>query len=273
MSTSSGAARPSRRFPQAKRYKDFRKLLDEMHGQIDAVVIGTPDHTHAVGGRDGHEAGQALLLREAADPQRLRSADDGPGRPREETGHPDGHADPRRRPTTGGWSSWSSPGAIGAVREVHVWLGANFKGPPKPTDGRSPTPRRIGRRCPPTLDWDLWLGPAAERPYHSAYAPFAWRYWWNFANGQLGDFFCHYCDLAFWALDLRHPTTVEAEGPVHPGKRRPLDDRPAGVPGPRRPAAGRACTGTTAARIRRWSRSGRSRSGAARCCSWAPRAC
>jgi predicted dehydrogenase len=69
---------------------------------------------------------------------------------------------------------------------------------------------------PETLDWDLWLGPAAYRPYHSAYAPFGWRYWWNFANGQLGDFFCHYCDLAFWALKLRHPITVEAEGSVHP---------------------------------------------------------
>jgi predicted dehydrogenase len=69
---------------------------------------------------------------------------------------------------------------------------------------------------PEGLDWDLWLGPAAWRPYSPAYAPFQWRYWWNFANGQLGDFFCHYCDLAFWALKLRHPTTVEAQGPVHP---------------------------------------------------------
>jgi predicted dehydrogenase len=69
---------------------------------------------------------------------------------------------------------------------------------------------------PEGLDWDLWLGPAAHRPYSPAYAPFQWRYWWNFANGQLGDFFCHYCDLAFWALKLRHPTTVEAEGPLHP---------------------------------------------------------
>jgi hypothetical protein len=69
---------------------------------------------------------------------------------------------------------------------------------------------------PESLDWDLWLGPASYRPYSPAYAPFKWRYWWNFANGQLGDFFCHYCDLAFWALKLRHPLTIEAEGPVHP---------------------------------------------------------
>jgi predicted dehydrogenase len=69
---------------------------------------------------------------------------------------------------------------------------------------------------PATLDWDLWLGPAAYRPYHPAYAPFRWRYWWAFGNGALGDFFCHYCDLPFWALKLRHPTAVEAQGPVHP---------------------------------------------------------
>jgi predicted dehydrogenase len=107
-------------------------------------------------------------------------------------------------------------GAIGTVDKVHVWLGANFNGPPKPTDMSQPDAPSDRPAVPETLDWDLWLGPASYRPYHPAYAPFGWRYWWNFANGQLGDFFCHYCDLAFWALKLRHPVTVEAEGPVHP---------------------------------------------------------
>jgi predicted dehydrogenase len=102
------------------------------------------------------------------------------------------------------------------VREVHVWLGANFEGPPKPTDMSQPDAPADRPRIPEGFDWDLWLGPAPYRPYHPAYAPFQWRYWWDFANGQLGDFFCHFCDLAFWALKLRHPTTVEAEGPVHP---------------------------------------------------------
>jgi hypothetical protein len=105
---------------------------------------------------------------------------------------------------------------IGAIREIHVWLGAQFSGPPKPTDTSQPDAPSGQPPVPPSLDWDLWLGPAAYRPYHPTYAPFNWRYWWNFANGQLGDFFCHFCDLAFWALDLRHPITVEAEGPVHP---------------------------------------------------------
>jgi len=106
-------------------------------------------------------------------------------------------------------------GAIGKVSKVHVWLGANFNGPPKPTNMSQPDLPSERPPVPETLDWDLWLGPASYRPYSPTYAPFGWRYWWNFANGQLGDFFCHYCDLAFWALKLRYPTTVEAEGPVH----------------------------------------------------------
>jgi hypothetical protein len=107
-------------------------------------------------------------------------------------------------------------GAIGSVEEVHVWLAANFDGPPVPTDMEQPAAPADGPPVPDGLDWNLWLGPAAHRPYSPAYAPFRWRYWWGFANGQLGDFFCHYCDLAFWALRLRYPTTVEATGPVHP---------------------------------------------------------
>jgi len=107
-------------------------------------------------------------------------------------------------------------GAIGSVAEVHVWMGANLNGPAVPTDRSQPQLPTETPDVPADLDWDLWLGPAAYRPYSPAYAPFQWRYWWNFANGQLGDFFCHFCDLAFWALKLRHPTTVEAEGPLHP---------------------------------------------------------
>jgi predicted dehydrogenase len=110
-------------------------------------------------------------------------------------------------------------GAIGPVRGVHVWLvwlAAKFDGPPYPGEVSQPDAPTDRPHVPETLDWDLWLGPAPYRPYHPNYAPFQWRYWWAFANGQLGDFFCHYCDLAFWALELRHPESVEAVGPVHP---------------------------------------------------------
>jgi predicted dehydrogenase len=97
-----------------------------------------------------------------------------------------------------------------------VWLGANFDGPATPTDMSQPDAPKDTPPVPKGLDWDLWLGPAPYRPYNPAYVPGSWRGWWAFANGTLGDFFCHYCDLAFWALKLRYPTTVESRGPVHP---------------------------------------------------------
>ncbi|HYV32611.1 MAG TPA: gfo/Idh/MocA family oxidoreductase, partial [Candidatus Binatia bacterium] len=98
--------------------------------------------------------------------------------------------------------------AIGEVEEVHVWVASSYGGRERPKD----TPP-----VPPNLDWDLWLGPVEPRPYHPEYVPFNWRNWWAFGGGSLADFGCHYMDLPFWALDLHHPVTVEAEGPpVHP---------------------------------------------------------
>jgi hypothetical protein len=99
---------------------------------------------------------------------------------------------------------WVEAGAIGTVREVHFW-----------TD-RPIWPQAIERptevhNVPATLDWDLWLGPAAARPYHPAYAPFRWRGWWDFGTGALGDIACHAMDAAFWVLDLQHPSRIEVE--------------------------------------------------------------
>ena len=208
------AAQTFERYPEAKRYKDFRRMLDEMHNKIDAVVIGTPDHTHAPAGMMAmklgkhcycekpltHSVYEARMMAEVAREKKLVT----------QMGTQI-HARPNYRRAV----ELVQTGAIGTVREVHVWLGANFSGPPKPTNMLQPDAPSDRPTVPETLDWDLWLGPASYRPYHSAYAPFGWRYWWNFANGQLGDFFCHYCDLAFWALKLRHPVTVEAEGSLH----------------------------------------------------------
>ncbi len=209
------AAQTFERYPHAKRYKDFRKMLDEMHRQIDAVVVGTPDHTHAPAGVMAmklgkhcycekpltHSVYEARVMVEVAREKKLVT----------QMGTQI-HAGSNYRRTV----ELVQTGAIGTVREVHVWLGANFAGPPKPTNMSQPDAPSDRPAAPETLDWDLWLGPASYRSYHPTYAPFGWRYWWNFANGQLGDFFCHYCDLAFWALKLRHPISVEAEGPVHP---------------------------------------------------------
>ena len=211
----SRAAKTFEQFPQAKRYKDFRKMLDEMHGQIDAVVIGTPDHTHAMPGVMAMKLGKHCycekpLTHNVYEARRMATVAAEKGVVTQMGTQI--HAGPNYRRVV----ELVQSGAIGPVREVHAWLGANFSGPSTPTDMSQPDAPTEQLPIPEGLDWDLWLGPAEYRPYHTAYAPFAWRYWWNFANGQLGDFFCHYCDVAFWALDLRHPTVIEAHGPVHP---------------------------------------------------------
>ncbi len=209
------AAGTFERFPQAKRFKDFRRMLDEMHAQIDAVVVGSPDHTHAPAGVMAmklgkhcycekpltHSVYEARQMATIAQANKLVT--------QMGTQIHEGSQLP-------GAVELIQSGAIGSVGEVHVWLGANFDGPARPTNMSQPDAPTDRPPVPASLDWDLWLGPAAYRPYSPSYAPFSWRYWWNFANGQLGDFFCHYCDLAFWALKLRHPTTIEAQGPVHP---------------------------------------------------------
>jgi predicted dehydrogenase len=199
--------RAAQQHPAAKKYRDFRKMLDRMKREIDAVVVATPDHTHAPAGVMAmkmdkhlycekpltHSVYEARVMADIARRNKLCT----------QLGTQIHAEDNYRRVV-----ELVQCGAIGKVAEVHVWHPSNYTGGDRPKE----TPP-----VPPNLDWDLWLGPAPYRPYHPCYAPFAWRGWWDFANGGLGDFFCHYVDLVFWALDLRYPTMVEAEGPVvHP---------------------------------------------------------
>jgi len=200
------AAKTFESFPNAKRYRDFRKMLDELESQIDAVVIGTPDHTHAppaaMAMRMGkhcycekpltHNVYETRVLTELAAKHKLAT----------QLGTQIHARDNYRRVV-----ELVQSGAIGPVRQVEVWFPGARGGQDRPTD----TPP-----VPEGLDWDLWLGPAPERPYHPCYVPGNWRDWWDFANGTLGDFGCHYMDLPFWALKLKYPTSVEAEGPVPP---------------------------------------------------------
>jgi predicted dehydrogenase len=95
-------------------------------------------------------------------------------------------------------------GAIGDVRECHAWIGGN-RGMPAMPKSRPPVPSH--------LKWDLWLGPAAERPYSDAYVPYKWRFWWDFGTGETGNWACHILDIPYWALDLKYPTRVKASGP------------------------------------------------------------
>lgn len=189
--------------PKAKKYSDYRKLLDEMDDQIDAVVIGTPDHTHApiaaMAMRMGkhcycekpltHSVYECRLLTELARENKLTT----------QLGTQIHAGDNYRRVV-----ELVQAGAIGAITQVEVWFPGGRGGMDRPVE----TPP-----VPSTLDWDQWLGPAPSRPYHPCYVPGNWRDWWDFANGTLGDFGCHYMDLPFWALGLQYPTSVEAQGP------------------------------------------------------------
>jgi predicted dehydrogenase len=199
-----GAARE--RFPEASFYTDFRRLIDQKG--LDAVVVGTPDHTHAVATMAALKAGlhvycekplthtvvEARLVAEtAANHKRVT-----------QMGTQIHGGDNYRRVV-----ELIQGGAIGPVTEVHVWCAKVHAGGDRPKD----TPP-----VPEGLHYDLWLGPAPYRPYHPSFIPFHWRGWWDFGGGTLADMACHYMDLPFWALKLRHPTTVAAEGssPVHP---------------------------------------------------------
>lgn len=194
------------KFPQAKTYNDFRRMLDQK--DLDAVVCSTADHTHAVvsvaalrGGRHVYcekpltrTVSECRIVREAARKGRLVT----------QMGTQI-HAGTNYRRAV----ELVQSGAIGPVAEVHVWVNVKYGGMERPTD----TPP-----VPPNLHWDLWLGPVPERPYHPDYVPGKWRNWWAFGTGGLGDFGCHYMDLPHWALNLRYCTSVEVvDGPpVHP---------------------------------------------------------
>jgi predicted dehydrogenase len=198
-------ANVAKRFPKAEKHNDFRKLLDRK--DLDAVVVGTPDHIHAVAtvmalrsGRHvycekplAHSVHEARVVVETAAKLKLAT----------QLGTQI-HAGSNYRRVV----ELVQSGAIGPVREVHVWVGKTWSGGERP--GETPP-------VPPHIHWDLWLGPAPERPYHPTYLPANWRRWWDFGGGTLADMGCHYIDVVHWALGLRQPVAVSAEGPpVHP---------------------------------------------------------
>ena len=190
--------------PQARRYKDFREMLDKEAKNIDAVTVGTPDHIHAVASMAAIKAGkhvycQKPLTHTLHECRELTKAAKAAG-VMTSMGN-QGHASEGSRLT----NEWIQAGVIGEVREVHVWsdrAGKLWKqGIGRPAD-MPPVPS--------TLDWNLWLGPIRERPYSPAYAPVGWRGWWDFGTGALGDMGCHIIDHPVWALNLGAPTSVEA---------------------------------------------------------------
>jgi len=195
------AAKTFQKYPKAKTYRDYRVMLEKEKG-IEGVIIGTPDHTHAVIAAAAMGLGKHVYcakpltrtiaecraLTELARKKRVAtqmsvqsSATDG-ARQTEE---------------------WIQAGAVGAVHTVHVWTD-------RPVWPQGLARPAKGMEIPKNLDWDLWLGPAAERPYHVAYHPFVWRGWYDFGTGALGDMACHGFHVPFRALKLSQPTRVSA---------------------------------------------------------------
>ena len=197
------AAEMFNRHPRARKYRDFRKML-EKEKNIEAVVVAIPDHAHAVAAMTALKMGkhvfcekplthtiyEARMVTKAAREAKVATQMGNQGQAFE---------GPRLL------CEWIWDGAIGPVREVHVWTyrpaGMWPQGVNRPKD----TPP-----VPSTLDWDLWLGPAPYRPYHPDYVPFKWRGWYDFGTGTLGDMGSHNLAPIFQALKLKYPTSVEA---------------------------------------------------------------
>jgi predicted dehydrogenase len=204
------------KFPGAKRYRDYRKLL-ETEKSLDAVVVSIPDHNHAPATLLALKLGRHVYcekpLTRTVKEARAVAIAAREAKVATQMGN-QGMAFEGNRFI----NEWLADGAIGPVREVHVWSD-------RPTHrGRLPFwwPQGIERPgetppVPDTLDWDLWLGPAPMRPYHPAYVPFKWRGWWDFGSGGLGDMGIHNLAPVFAALKLGAPTSLHARStPVFP---------------------------------------------------------
>jgi predicted dehydrogenase len=195
-----------KKYPNAKKYFDYRKMLEEMSKGIDAVTVGTPDHHHApaavmamklgkgvyVQKPMAHSVYEARVMRETAQKYKVATQMGNQG-------------------TAGGNLRESveivQAGLIGEVKEVHLWTNRPvWPQSPNITARPKDTPA-----VPAHLHWEEWLGPAPERPYHPNYLHFKWRGWWDFGTGALGDMACHTTNLPYFALKLGAPSTVEAE--------------------------------------------------------------
>lgn len=195
------AADTYKKFSKAARFRDFRKMLEKQK-DIDAVVIATPDHTHAVIAMAAMQLGkhvyvekplthnihEARMLTEAAARYNVVT----------QMGNQGSSMDGIRET-----EEIIKAGVIGGVTKVHVWTNRPVwpQGVPTPSGQHD---------VPANLDWDLWLGPAPYREYHPSYLPFKWRGWWDFGTGALGDMGCHFLDSPFKALNLKYPVAAEA---------------------------------------------------------------
>ncbi|BET68199.1 Gfo/Idh/MocA family oxidoreductase [Opitutales bacterium ASA1] len=193
--------------PQARFFRDYRKMFESMAGEIDAVTVSTPDHTHfqiamAAIQHGKHVFVEKPLTHSIWEARELTLAARKAGVATQMGNQ--GHANEGTRLMR----EWIQAGAIGKVHTVYHWTNR----PIWPQGMRAPDHSKFIPVQPKTLDWDGWLGVAPDRPYDPAYVPFNWRGWWDFGTGALGDMGCHVMDAVYWALDLGAPEWVEAAG-------------------------------------------------------------
>lgn len=187
-------------YPKAKQFTDWREMFDKMGKSIDGIMVATPDHTHACVAAHAitmgkhcfvqkpltHSVYESRLLTRLAKKHKVAT----------QMGNQGNSLDWCRQ-----IAEWIQADVIGEVTEVHCWTNR----PIWPQGLKSP---KETMNIPTGLNWDLFLGPAEKRPYHSVYTPWNWRGWWDFGTGALGDMACHIMDPLYWALDLKYPTKV-----------------------------------------------------------------
>lgn len=190
-------------YPKATQYRDYRKMLEAEQAKIDAVVVSTADHVHAPASSAAldlgkhvycekplsHTVREARVVAELAKRKRLAT----------QMGTQI-HATTNYRRVV----EIVRSGALGKISEVYTWCNKGWG------NGKF---EAWDKPVPENLDWDLWLGPAKQRPYSPNIHPANWRRFWEYGSGTFGDMACHIMDLPFWALELRHPTAVTCEGP------------------------------------------------------------
>jgi len=193
---------PNARRPGCQVYVDYRTMLERANKDIDAVLVATPNQVHAVASLAAIQAGKGVycekpLTHSIYEARQLARAARQAGVATQMGNQ--GHSTEDIRQAV----EWIRAGAIGKVREVHAWQGGPNRSMPATRPTETPP-------VPEGLSWDLWLGPAKTRPFHPAYAPLTFHYWWDFGSGTLGNYGCHTLDTAVWSLDLEFPTMVEA---------------------------------------------------------------
>ncbi|MBI2423658.1 MAG: Gfo/Idh/MocA family oxidoreductase [Candidatus Hydrogenedentes bacterium] len=220
----SGHAAPVfEKYKSARRFTDFREMFDAAGNEIDAVVIATPDHTHAVASmaaiqRGKHVFCQKPLAHSIHEVRVVTEAARAAG-VQTQMGN-QGHSSDSIRLV----KEWIQAGTIGEVREVHAWSDRPVGGDPWSDFPMMARPTELPA-VPEGLNWDLWIGPAPMRPYHPIYHPMSWRGFYDFGTGPLGDMGCHILDPAFYALDLGHPAQVQAST-THKGDASSLETYP-----------------------------------------------